>query len=593
MLCAWHGGFGPGVLATVVSLLGADFFLMAPQFAFGPKSAADWAGMGMFLMLGIALSYLVESIHGAKRKVESYAQEIAHQREWLRVTLTSIGDAVIATDTAGRVTFLNRVAQSLTGWKPDAALGQPMDKVFAIVNEHSRKPVANPVSRVLREKVVVGLSNHTVLIGQDGKEIPIDDSAAPIESEQGSILGAVLVFRDITERRQAEQALKDADRRKDEFLAVLAHELRNPLAPIRNAVQIMKVRGLADAELRGARDVVERQVQQMARLVDDLLDVSRIGRGKITLRTEVVDLGAIVNRAVETVRPLINEQKHELLVTLAPEPVLLEADPTRLEQILANLLNNAAKYTDRGGHINLTVRRQANDVEVQVRDTGIGISADMLPRIFDMFVQADQRSNRAKGGLGIGLTLVRRLVEMHGGSIMAHSAGSGQGSEFVVRLPLASIPQRGINAEAPRCSCSSASVRRRVLVVDDNKDAAETLAAVLRLRGHEVQVAFDGVTALAAAQASRPDFILLDLGMPGMDGYEVAQHLREQPARRQTVLVALTGWGQEEDRRRSQEAGFDFHMVKPVEPDMVDALLGGTSRSDAAECLHPVALNQS
>jgi PAS domain S-box-containing protein len=591
MLCAWHGGLGPGVLATVVSLLAADFFLMAPQFTFGPKAAADWAGMGMFLMLGIALSYLVESIHRAKRKVESYAQEIAHQREWLRVTLTSIGDAVIATDTAGRVTFLNRVAQSLTGWKPDAALGQPMDKVFAIVNEHSRKPVANPVSRVLREKVVVGMANHTILIGQDGKEIPIDDSAAPIESEQGGILGAVLVFRDITERRQAEQALKDADRRKDEFLAVLAHELRNPLAPIRNAVQLMKVRGLADAELRGARDVVERQVQQMARLVDDLLDVSRISRGKITLRKEVVDLGAIVNRAVETVRPLINEQKQELLVTLPPEPVLLEADQTRLEQILANLLNNAAKYTDRSGHINLTVRRQANDVEVHVSDTGIGISADMLPRIFDMFVQADQRSNRSKGGLGIGLSLVRRLVEMHGGSITAHSAGSGQGSEFVVRLPLVSIPQKGVNTVASRCS--SRSVRRRVLVVDDNKDAAETLGALLRLRGHEVQVAFDGATALAAARASRPDFILLDLGMPGMDGYEVAQQLREQPALRHTVLVALTGWGQEDDRRRSQAAGFDFHMVKPVEPDLVDALLADTSRSDAAEALQPVALNRS
>jgi signal transduction histidine kinase len=367
----------------------------------------------------------------------------------------------------------------------------------------------------------------------------------------------------------------EADRRKDEFLAMLAHELRNPLAPIRNALHIMKLAGTDGAVVGQVREMMERQVQHMTRMVDDLLDVSRITRGKIELRKEVVDLASVVGRTVEATRPLFEDRRHELAVDLPPKTLRLEADPTRLEQVLANLLNNAAKYTDQGGHIRLSARQEGGELVLRVRDTGVGIAPDMLARIFEPFMQADRVLHQSQGGLGIGLTLVRRLVEMHGGSVTAYSEGPGKGSEFVLRLPALSPRQPNPGARAVRESGEAvgAAPRRRILVVDDNVDAAESLAMLLRMIRHDVRVAHDGLAALAAVESDPPDLVFLDIGMPVMNGYDVARQLRQRPGLENLVLVAMTGWGQEEDRRRSHEAGFDHHLVKPVEPDALRQLL--------------------
>lgn len=685
----------------------------------------------------------------AREEAERTAEVVRAQREQLRVTLVSIGDAVIATDPAGKVTLLNPVAQALTGWSQEDAAGQALETVFPIHNEQTGQPAENPVARVLREGIVVGLANHSVLTARDGTARPIDDSAAPILDAAGAIVGTVLIFRDVTERRRAEQTVRfladasaalaalvdyestlqkvaslavpffadwcavdmaqpdgslrrlviahadpsrvelahalhrrfppdpdaprgvgkilrtgqaeliaevtdallaetvqdeellgiirelglksymgvplhargetigvitfvaaesgrrynaadlavaedlahrastaidnarlysevrEADRRKDEFLAMLAHEMRNPLAPIRNALHILRQPGVDAAVVERVREMMERQVLHMTRMVDDLLDVSRITRGKIELRKEVVDLASVVNRTVEALRPLIEDRRQELTVDLPPEPVRLEADPTRLEQVLANLLTNAAKYTDQEGHIHLFAQQQGGVLVLRVRDTGMGLAPDMLSRIFEPFVQSGRVLHRSQGGLGIGLTLVRSLVEMHGGTVQAHSDGLGKGSEFVVRLPILSEQQHivgGRPAGGPSAPARAAP-KRRILVVDDNVDAAESLALLLRLEGHDVWVAHDGPAALTAVNANAPDIVFLDIGMPVMNGYEVAQRLRQRPGVNNVLLVAMTGWGQEEDRRRSQEAGFDRHLVKPVEPEALQQLL--------------------
>jgi PAS domain S-box-containing protein len=368
--------------------------------------------------------------------------------------------------------------------------------------------------------------------------------------------------------------LREADRRKDEFLATLAHELRNPLAPIRNALLLM--RGPAPpGGHEPVRAMAERQVAHLARLVDDLMDVARISEGKIELRRESVDLHTVVRQAVETARPLIDDRRHRLVVTLPPGPVRLEGDPTRLEQVLWNLLNNAAKYTGPGGRIDLSAEAVGGQVVVRVRDTGVGIEPSMLPRLFRMFVQLGEHKEHARGGLGIGLGLVRTLVELHGGTITALSEGPGKGSEFVVRLP--SPPGTPAGPAAPEARDRGAEPglsRRRILVVDDNVDGAVSLARLLELlHGHEVQVAHDGPSALEVADRFRPEVVLLDIGLPGMDGHEVARRLRARPEFGRTPLVALTGWGQESDRRRSREAGFDHHLVKPVDLDALSGLL--------------------
>ena len=364
---------------------------------------------------------------------------------------------------------------------------------------------------------------------------------------------------------------EDADRRKDEFLATLAHELRNPLAPIRNSVSLLRLSGAAGPAGQ-MWEMMDRQVNHMVRLVDDLMEVSRITRGKIELRKGVVDLAEVIAAAVETSRPLVDAAGHELTLTLPPEALLIEADAVRLAQVFANLLNNAVRYTDPGGRIGIAAKRDDGSAVITVSDTGVGIAAEALPRVFDMFVQANARDSRAQSGLGIGLTLVRSLVEMHGGSVAARSAGVGRGSEFVVRLPLARHEAARVPAAAGATARKFAGLPR-VMVVDDNRDAADSLAAVLKLLGAEVRVTNDGRSALDAVAAFRPAVVFLDLGMPGMDGYETARHMRARDDTRSVLLIALTGWGQESDRRQTQAAGFNQHLVKPADITALRAVL--------------------
>ncbi len=428
--------------------------------------------------------------------------------------------------------------------------------------------------------------------------------STPLLSSQGKVLGTFAVYSptprgpspdetrlvDIltrtagvaVERRRAEESLRVADRRKDEFLATLAHELRNPLAPVRNAVELLRMQVPSAPGTEWALRVIDRQMQQMTRLIDDLMDVSRISRDKLELKRERVELAEVVRVAMETGRPLIEAAGHEFTVTVPPEPVWLDADPVRLAQCVANLLTNAAKYTDRGGRVWLTAERQGSDAVVTVRDTGIGVPAEHLSRVFDMFAQVERSQDRAQGGLGIGLHLVKRLVAMHGGSVSAHSDGPGKGSEFAIRLPLPMLDgEKGGGGEGKAKAAEGSPSGLKVLIVDDNRDAAASLGMLLRIAGHDVRTAHDGLEAVGAADGFRPDVVLLDIGLPRLNGYDVARRLRQQPWGQQAVLIAVTGWGQDGDRQRSKEAGFDHHMVKPVDPSALLDLLTTLARTAA------------
>ena len=712
----WLGGHRPAIGVALLGYVACHYLFIPPRRVF-EFDLGHLVGLAAYLFTCALIIWFGQ----AARTAQMRARE---RQEVLGVTLSSIGDAVISTDLDGRVNYLNPVAESLTGWKTEDAAGQPLESVFRIVNEATRHPVENPAVRALRDGVIVGLANHTVLIRKDGAERPIDDSAAPIRDDQGNVTGCVLIFRDVSVQRAveheratqfltarvlaaivessddaivsksldgtiqtwnagaerifrytAEQAigrhisliippdriaeedeiiasikagrrvdhfeterlrsdgrrlqisltvspildadgqvvgaskiarditaqrraaererelmaeaqqlarnLSEADRRKDEFLATLAHELRNPLAPISNAVQVLR-RGVpsipavsGDGALAAASEVLERQVGHMARLVDDLLDLSRITRGRIELRRERVELRAVIDHAVEATRALYRSMNHELSVSLPPQPIHLDADPTRLAQVVGNLLNNACKFTDKGGHIHLMVERAGDQAVIRVRDDGVGIVSDQLPRLFEMFAQADTSLERSRDGLGIGLTLAKTLVELHGGSVEAHSQGLGLGSEFTVRLPVLVDAPQSLSRVA--LDTPPAAQSRRILIVDDNEDGAQSLAILLRLSGHDTHTAHDGVAALEAAERVRPDVVLLDIGLPGLNGYEVCRRIRQQPWGKNLVLVALTGWGKDEDRKKSAEAGFDSHLVKPVDHAVLAGLLASMS----------------
>jgi signal transduction histidine kinase/CheY-like chemotaxis protein len=404
----------------------------------------------------------------------------------------------------------------------------------------------------------------------------------------GRPVALATVSQDVTERKRLEDSLRqlaadlsEADRRKDEFLATLAHELRNPLAPLCNMLEVLKRAGGDGEVLQRALDTIERQLGQLVRLVDDLLDVNRITHDRLELRQSQVELSAVIRQAVEASRPLVDSAGHELLVTLPAEPVYLHADPARLTQVFGNLLNNSCKYTSPGGQIWVTAERLGSDVVVTVKDTGSGIPPDQLDSIFGMFAQVDRSLERSQGGLGIGLTLVKRLVQMHGGSIEARSAGEGQGSEFVVRLPMLVGTSKAATPAPTRARERAQS--RRVLIVDDNRDSADSLAMLLTITGGEAHIAHDGVAALEAVEKHRPDVVLLDIGLPKLSGLDVCRRVRAQPWGRDIVLIALTGWGQDEDRRKSQEAGFDGHLVKPVDYAALLELLSSLSDREKSE----------
>jgi PAS domain S-box-containing protein len=695
----WLGGLGAAVAVTLAGYIVVEYFFISPRGELTIGGAANITGLVAYLFTCSLIIVIGEAMRASR------ARE-ADSREVLRVTVRSIGAAVITTDVGGRVYYLNSIAEGLSGWSQEEAAGKPLETVFRIVNEKTREPVENPAKRALREGVVVGLANHTLLIRRDGTECPIDDSAAPIRDEGGSVSGCVLIFRDVTAQRQRERErqeelftarqlasivessevaiigkaldgviqnwnaaaerlfgyteeeavgrhislvipperlaeedeiiatlkagrrvehfetervradggrvqisltvspikddqgnvigaskivrditrerqaednlrrvaaqLSESNQRKNEFLATLAHELRGPLAPLGNVLEIWK-RSDSEEQLRQARDAMERQLGQMVRLVDDLLDLNRITHDRLELRKTDPELATVVAHAVETCRPLANAQGHELSVTLPEEPCYLHADAARLSQVFSNLLSNSCKYTEPGGKISLTARRQDGNVVVSVRDNGIGIPPERIGSVFDMFSQVDSSLDRAQGGLGIGLALVKRLVAMHGGTVEAHSAGLGQGSEFVVCLPLDDRATQ--TATAATAGDAGIVKRRRVLVVDDNADSAVSLSMLLELEGHHAVAVHDGFAAIDAAEKHRPDIVLLDIGLPRMSGHEVCRRLRDRPWGKDLVVIALTGWGQGDDRRKSQEAGFDGHLVKPVRYETLAELL--------------------
>ncbi len=496
--------------------------------------------------------------------------------EWeFRRLLEKLPAGAYTCDAEGLITYFNPHALELWGRAP--ALNDPVDRFCG-----SFKLFATDGSPITHDQCWMALAlrmdreynGHEIVVERpDGSRLTALAHANPIRDESGKLLGAVNVLVDISNRKSAENVLRDADRSKNEFLATLAHELRNPLAPIRNAVAILHLQVPPAPEMQWALSVIERQMQQMTRLIDDLLDIARITCNRMELRTERIDLNEVLRSAVETSRPLIEACGQNLAIAMPSEPVALYGDSTRLAQVFSNLLNNAAKYSERGGQIWLHAERQGSDLVVSVRDTGIGIPAEMLPRIFEMFSQVDHSRDRSRGGLGIGLMLVKRLVEMHGGTITVASEGPGMGSEFIIRLPAALDhpvkPQRA----SPDCNLAPNPSSLRILIVDDNHDSAASLGILLRLTGNDVRTAHDGLEAVEVAASFHPEVALLDIGMPRMNGYDAARAIRKQPGGAQIVLIAVTGWGQEADRHRSLEAGFDHHLVKPVDPAALIQLL--------------------
>jgi PAS domain S-box-containing protein len=407
--------------------------------------------------------------------------------------------------------------------------------------------------------------------------------AVPMRGNDGLTERWTGTVTDIHDQKRAAEELKEADRRKDEFLATLAHELRNPLAPIRNAAQFLRIKGSGDPDVQNARTIIDRQVRHMVRLVDDLLDVSRISLGKIHLQKEQVSLANVLSIALEAVRPLVEAARHELAIFAPAEPIYVKADITRLSQVFGNLLNNAIKYTPAGGRISVQLLREEQSAVLSVRDNGVGIPAGHLAHIFDLFAQVPRSSERVQEGLGIGLTLARQLVEMHQGTLTARSEGEGCGSEFVVRLPVHEEPLAPVPGGSLTDARADAQLSgQRILVIDDNQDAADSLAMVLALSGCDVRKAYDGLDAIQTAREFSPDAILLDIGMPKLDGYQVCRRIRQEPWGRHIIMLALTGWGQSLDRRRTQETGFDAHLVKPVEPHAVLTELQKLLRSRAA-----------
>ena len=463
-------------------------------------------------------------------------------------------------------------------------VAKPQERVIgAAVTEFLPAPKRAAFNALLDRGRTWSAEGEFTLLTGDGDPTPAYLALAPLEL--GGAEAVCMVVTDLTEQKKHHD-LQEVNRRKDEFLAMLAHELRNPLAPIRNALHLQKQVGAADGESREVHAMMERQVDHLARLIDDLMDVSRIATGNVELRLQEIDLATVLGRAVETVRPLIDERGHVLGVALPAEPIRLRADPTRLEQVFDNLLTNAAKYSNPGARIDLSAWRDGELAVVRLRDTGIGIDPEKLPHIFDLFVQAERRLDRSQGGLGIGLNLVRSLVEMHGGGVSAASAGLGQGSEFVVRLPAQPRIASPVPVPRPRGRSPAEATlpRHRILVVDDNFDSATSMAMLLkRMWGQDVEVAHDGEEALRKAASYQPQIILLDIGLPGLSGYDVAERLREQAQGRGPTLVAMTGWGQEEDLRRSRDAGFAHHLVKPVDLDILRAVIAGDHSADGAE----------
>jgi PAS domain S-box-containing protein len=469
-----------------------------------------------------------------------------------------IRDAIILVDARFQITFLNPPAEELTGWSQAEALGKSLREVFRITDHGGLLSADAAFKQVSQERSAANVSASTSLLHRNGTNHSVGLLMSPVRRKDGSVTGAVVAFHEISDEPCASND-RETDARKEEFLAMLAHELRNPLAPIRSGLDLLALDQTANQE---TVDLMKHQLEYLVRLVDDLLDVSRIVQGKVRLRRERVDLSQIVRRAVDSVNFLVQRRSQKLIISLPADGVLMYADPVRVTQVLGNLLHNASKFTAEGGRIELTVEPEGKMVLIRVRDNGMGINRHMLNKVFDLFTQGASAIDRSEGGLGIGLTLVKSLVEMHGGTVIAASEGLGKGAVFTVALPLMDQPKRIETQPGPPVPESP----RRILVVDDNVGAAKMLSLLLsRLGPHEVRTAHDGNTTFALAEDFRPDIIFLDIGLPAMDGFEVARRIRANAKLNNILLVAVTGYGQDEDRRKSREAGFDEHLVKPVD----------------------------
>ncbi|HSK10669.1 MAG TPA: ATP-binding protein, partial [Vicinamibacterales bacterium] len=519
-----------------------------------------------------------EALRTSEARYRTLFEHLFEERARLQAIIDTIPTGLFIVDLDGAVTSTNDEARRIwagdvplrgfgdyvayKGSWPDTGARLAMEEwpaAQALLHDRTTKAVAVDIERF------------------DGTMGTVLFSGAPIKDDAGSTIGAVVAMQDITKRKQAEDALaaanaklREADRRKDEFLAMLAHELRNPLAAISSAVKLLQMPDAGAGAVRRAREAAARQATHMTRLVDDLLDVSRITQGKVTLKQENVSLADVIDTVAEGARAGIQASGQRLYISLPHQAPAVVGDPVRLAQMVSNLLSNATKYTPHGGEIHLAVDRIGVEAVIRVRDNGAGIPADLLPQVFDLFVQGQRGPDRTQGGLGIGLTMVRRLAELHGGRVEARSEGLNRGSEFSIYLPAS--PELPVPLDQPPCATASGTTRR-VLIVDDNADAAELLAMLLRREGHDVLVALDGLAALDLARAHPPDTILLDLGMPAMDGFELGRRVRGEPALAQTMLVALTGYGGDDDRERTRAAGFDHHLVKPVDMDVLCKVL--------------------
>jgi PAS domain S-box-containing protein len=558
---------GPSLLATAAGYLTANVLFVPERGALSLGSTADIVGLVAYLVSSGIIIGFGESARRAKARTGKSEEALRSAREKLNVVVNTM---------AARVAWCSRDLKYLWVSKPYADwLGLKPEKLAGRLIEDVMGPAT---FEKIRPRIARVLEGHEVRYEEE-----LDYPAAgprwisaiytPTYDGDAVPSGWIAVILDIDQRKRAEDALLLADRRKDEFLATLAHELRNPLAPIRNSLQILKLKSPADPTLETARDMIDRNVQQMVRLIDDLLDVSRITGGTLQLRRDRVDLAAALRQAVEMSDPLIQASAHRLIVSLPPEPIHLSADQTRLAQIFGNLLNNAAKYTEDGGTIRLSAKVEGDEVVVTVADNGAGIPQEHLPHLFEKFIRRSAQTERSRDGLGIGLSLVRGLVDLHGGSVTAHSEGDGKGSSFVVRLPLADASESRPEAADPIRKISGPQVSHRILVVDDNRDSVVSLAHMLELMGHRVHTAEDGLAAVETAALVQPNVVLLDIGLPKLNGHAAARQIRSGPGGDDVTLVALTGWGQKEDKRMAAEAGFDHHLTKPVDPAVLKDLL--------------------
>jgi PAS domain S-box-containing protein len=591
---AWYLGRGPGLLFAIVFEFTLDYFSTAP---FSSRSALVIFNR---LVLFVALVLFASS----RRNVEKRLRE---QREWLRVTLSSIGDAVIATDINGKINFINPVAEAVTGWNTSEAADRPLDEIFQIVNEETRAPVESAFATIQREGIIVGLANHTLLITRDGREIPIEDSGAPIRDADGKIIGVIVVFHDVSERRHAEQerekllALEQtarseaevANRLKDEFLATVSHELRTPLNAILGWSSMLNRGGLKEEITRNALTVIERNARSQSEIIDDILDVSRIITGKLQVDARPVELAPIIEAALDTLRPAAVAKSITLAVSMDEPTGLVVGDQDRLQQIIWNLGSNAIKFTPENGRVEIRLARADSHLELRVSDNGIGIDEQFLPYVFERFRQADSSTTRAHGGLGLGLAIVRHLVELHGGTVQAESEGAGKGAVFTVRLPVAavreglarsssdSVPESNQAEELQDISAATLDLTGlRVLVVDDESDTLEILCMILNQYGAKVYAAASSTDALAAFLEWRPNVLVSDLGMPGEDGFALIGKVRAlTPEQGGNIpAAALTAYVRDEERLRALAAGYQTHIPKPVDPTTLAAAVAGLAR---------------